>query len=70
MRVVKSPRTQQPSYLKVAYCIGYTAYYVHEFLISIWFKILVALAATYGIIRLTGISIEIIQAGSVLLNIR
>ena len=70
MRVVKSPRTGKPFYLKVAYFIGYTAYYVHEFLISAWFKIIVTLAVLYGIMKLTRISIEIVRAGDVLLRIK
>ena len=70
MRVVKSPRTEKPFYLKVAYFIGYTAYYVREVFISVWFRIIVALAVLYGIMKLARVSIEIVRAGDVLPRIK
>lgn len=70
MRVVKSPKTNESFLMRSAYCIGYSAYYVHEVLISIWFKTIAALAAVYGIMRFIGISIEIIRNGDLLLRIR
>jgi len=70
LKVVKSPKRDESFLMKTAYFIGYSAYYVHEFLVSIWFKIIVVLAAIYGLMRLTRISIEIVRAGEVLLIIK
>jgi len=70
LRVVKSPRTREPFFMKSARFIGTTAWKIHQVIINRWVRITVLLAAVYGLIKLTGISVEILRAGEIVVRIR
>lgn len=70
LRVVKSPRVKEPFYMKTAYAIGYIAYYVHEVIISIWFRLLVTIVILYLLMHFTGISLTVARHGEVLFTLR
>jgi hypothetical protein len=70
MRVVKSPRGNEPLFMKLAYFTGRTAWRIHQVIVHPLFLTVFAIALIYGLMKLAGFSIEILRQGELLLRIR
>jgi hypothetical protein len=70
MRVVKSPHTWEPGYMKLAYFTGRAAWRIHQVIVHPMFLTAFTIALIYGLMRLAGLSVEIFRHDELLLRIR
>jgi hypothetical protein len=70
MRVVKSPHTWEPGYMKLAYFTGRTAWRIHRVIVHPWFISVFTIALINGLMRLAGLSVEIFRNGDFLIRVR
>ena len=61
MRVVKSPHTSEPGYMKLAYFTGRTAWRIHQVIVHPLFLMVFTIALIYGLMKLAGLSVEILR---------
>ena len=70
LKVVKSPKRDESFLMKSAWFIGTTVGWIHQVIITVWFKILFAIAAAYFLMHWTGISVGIFHNGGLLFRIK
>ena len=75
MRVVKQtnnngPLSEDGFILRSARFIGRAAWRIQQVITNKWFLIMVSVATLYFLMRLAGVSIEVLREGSTLITIR
>jgi len=69
LKVVKSPCVKEPFYMKLAYFTGRSAWRIHQVIVHPLFLTVFTIALIYGLMKLAGLSVEIIRQGELLLRI-